>query len=1244
MHFYTACFFFILAFAAVNGNVVKRVRDDPLLDQIKSRIQEKSEISTYTIGASLASMLNTTLQVPEFSITNISFNLNGDTLTVTCGARIWDNQASVFSTMIFTSNGTTVSLAMSFKIAGSIQTWFKFVSHDGFGKPIPRWLSEITASQTVEFVICTASGSTLGKQGVTLEADVTIINGTLLEAIKRLKPSATGLDVDASLYIPMFGGDPSDISMDLKATGGSYSLSKNIEVVSLEIDVTLPESIEIIAGLQITLHPNGQEEVVSATVSANFVNSGTFTLEGDITSNWSHPFGIKWLTITSAECKIVFQGLSLQSLSINAVGSVTWSPRQANFIISISGDDLEDILLAAENIPCDKTVDRVYSDITGKSIPQILKEVQLTGNADFAISTYDGPQFQKGFTFEIDATVTQGNIIKAIQHLVKNVTSTTWTYDFSLYVTIFGGSPDRIEAALVENGPYQVTKSISGNEFVLDLNLNTENPQLTLTADLTAKVRGNQTVQFQAYADVSGGNEQVEFKGTLQSDWVAPLGQKWITIKTGGDIDLVLGGDDYGQLSIHADCLVDFYSTTQPVTVDGQIGGEDLADDYFKLSNFPVTKQTITLMYQHVFHKTPPAILNEMNPQGTAMISLSTYDGPVQEGFTFETVVTITDNGDLWKASKYLNPNPSQLNFDFYFYAGHLFSENWEVDIKLTEQGAFKMTKTITCESYSMNFDLSDAPDIQLAVDLSIVVKRQPDPLGVSVTADFNAGAESLSFTGSITNWEHPFGRQWLNITTASVSFVLSASAGVESLDFSGSGVFRFNGKTVQYGSGTISVSFNNDFTDATLTVSLTDQWTIYEISKDVLGNEPSELVKDIEVNDQVSMSFSLSTSMGVTLSVSAQVTGGLQSTFKKYNYWWDHPGNTFSVSVSLPIFSSNPLGISIALTYSGQNITISKHIWFDALTFSLTVEPFAVSITSTFFTEFNKNPITTYQVSGSFQSDLSFLGWGAMEGVWRDPFGIKGFNLSNVILEIGFNPSDCATSACISDLGFGAEMFFIHDTIQFDGNAAFPDFWDVFLFGSFKKNENSNGLLALPDASGSLAILDIANEWTLVNPSKPVNTKGIPKDWSLQEASFYFAPIDGTFGPIHYAAGFGITGTMTIVGITVSGSVNCTDGAGFNCDFAFHCALTPSQLWEAIKHALVEDGSTTDSFDFFDVHSVSLTNWSEKNSAASVHPRWQIAMTVWDKSHNLDFDTPQAELSNPFKDFYDKYIKHLFG
>jgi len=245
--------------------------------------------------------------------------------------------------------------------------------------------------------------------------------------------------------------------------------------------------------------------------------------------------------------------------------------------------------------------------------------------------------------------------------------------------------------------------------------------------------------------------------------------------------------------------------------------------------------------------------------------------------------------------------------------------------------------------------------------------------------------------------------------------------------------------------------------------------------------------------------------------------------------------------------------------------------------------------------------------------------------------FGIKGFALSDVILEFGFNPTMCAVTACISDLGFGMGMTFADSIIKFDGNAASPDFWDIFLYGFFENKARA------------LTVCQVIDEWNSIHPEAPISKYGIPPAWAINEVSFYFAPVSGMFGPITYAAGFGITGNMIILDMNIFLSLNCTDSAGFACNFAFDVTIPPKQFEDLLKHEVELLYPPPMEYVIFSLKYVDLSAWAQRDVAAGLQPRFRLGIEIFDAHKYLDFHVPQGQLGGSFHDFFIKWLKSLF-
>jgi len=150
-----------------------------------------------------------------------------------------------------------------------------------------------------------------------------------------------------------------------------------------------------------------------------------------------------------------------------------------------------------------------------------------------------------------------------------------------------------------------------------------------------------------------------------------------------------------------------------------------------------------------------------------------------------------------------------------------------------------------------------------------------------------------------------------------------------------------------------------------------------------------------------------------------------------------------------------------------------------------------------------------------------------------------------------------------------------------------------------------------------------------------------------MNQVSFFLAPEDGTFGPIHYKRGFGVTGIMELLSMYIYVSLNCT-GATLTCDFAFDVTFSLSLFEKMILHELKGDRDdllieNNETYTFFKLNSVQLSKWSQQNIAYGTHPEWALSMTVLNKPKVHTFNVRQYELSHSFHTFFVNWLKHLF-
>jgi len=175
------------------------------------------------------------------------------------------------------------------------------------------------------------------------------------------------------------------------------------------------------------------------------------------------------------------------------------------------------------------------------------------------------------------------------------------------------------------------------------------------------------------------------------------------------------------------------------------------------------------------------------------------------------------------------------------------------------------------------------------------------------------------------------------------------------------------------------------------------------------------------------------------------------------------------------------------------------------------------------------------------------------------------------------------------------------------------------------------------------LSVFDVATEWNKINPGSIVPTSLLSPTWGITSASFYFAPEDGTFGPISYKEGFGVTGNIILLDMDVYLSLNCTDGSGFSCNFAFDTNFNLGVFTNMILKELGLIYGEKAGQIVFSLSQVQISQWSQQQTSKGVDPRWNIDITIFGNTNRLDFTMPQYSLQQSFHSFFTTWLKHIF-
>jgi len=718
----------------------------------------------------------------------------------------------------------------------------------------------------------------------------------------------------------------------------------------------------------------------------------------------------------------------------------------------------------------------------------------------------------------------------------------------------------------------------------------------------------------------------------MRGSWNDPLGLSWLTI-TSAEVDLVIGASvTVDKFSIDGAGSLSF--STSPADLDFSINGEGQV--LLAVSGIPIS--SAGSLFHSVVGSNLPSQLHEISTQGTVSFAVATYSsGAANRGFTLSAQATVTEGGTFSRAAKALGQDSSSQSYSFSFFSP-IFDDPALVSLSLTETGAFRLAHSIECDSYSIKFAVaSSGVSVSLATEVAVTFKEQSGPVVFDITGQWQ-GEDSVEFSGSLKGtWPQPFGLSWLSISAATIDLSVSAGCAL-SLSVSAAAQLTFEHSSTQ---ATLSISTSETFVDVTVSATVASQFTLGDVAKTLVGRA-FEVLDDVIQPSDVQVSLVLSTyshgnvKEGFSIDTKGVIQGDLEQRLRGFSPKGSIGQLSFEVDLNVPLFSDNPADISLKLVFDDE-IPISKHFDYEGITFELDTLPLAISADTEFKATFTKNPPLTFDIDGEFKADGSVLLSGEMIGTWDDVFGIKGFDLSNVIVELGVNPAMCGVDFCISDLGLGFIMQMGTRTIQFDGNAAAPDYEDMFLMGAVT---GPNGM--------ALTVWDVVLEWNRMFPDWKIPERDVPQNWGLDDTSFYLAPVDGTFGNIHYHEGFSFDGGIRLLDMDLHFLIDCGDQYALGCDFNISVDLD----WDLFHHmidrellAMNQQNSTSDEPEFtvFKITDLSLSEWSAYDYSHGKLPRWQIGLTILDKPHHLDFRVEQYELASTFHQFFEKWLSSLF-
>eukprot|EP01089_Gocevia_fonbrunei_P006701 TRINITY_DN1756_c0_g1_i1.p1 TRINITY_DN1756_c0_g1~~TRINITY_DN1756_c0_g1_i1.p1 ORF type:complete len:1266 (+),score=271.82 TRINITY_DN1756_c0_g1_i1:192-3989(+) len=1214
------------------------------LQQIAYNLKSTGNFNSTTVGP-VFSELNSAFHATNLPLTNPIMEIleNPLRLEVNATTLVWF-QRTAAEFIIYYDASDNLQVGLFFDTIISLDTTWELI----FYKAAPSWLTGINGTDSSKVGFNSGSQSWISiPRGLTLLGQATVTPQSSWKKVFDVLHSENS-DITANLFIPTYSSDASQSSTLSLTDAKIITLTSDLEVTGFAVNYCGNcEQTSTVSG-HFRYFP---ENANPATLELSGIYSeeeNSLDLSGSLSTHWA-PLGLKWFTFTEAATKLSLsvEPISLVAFAIEGSAITTIDPSTPiTALFSINGTGFADALLQISDIPFSVepfNLRAIWDTITNqnetKTYPTLLDEVRVYGKGQIAITSYSSESFSRGLTLQIAAGLTADAKVLIEPLKVFNSTATSKTYDFglSLNVPFFDLQSESITFGLQETTPVDIGNNLEIQGFGVQVSyLTNVYPTIQLTSAFGVYFGEKSTttpVVFDVAAQIQGITTPLTaFTGTLSSPWVNPFGIDWLTFES-ADVGFNLAGTDLQSLTFDGSVSLSFLNGPP---VDGTLEfGESLNQWYFQLSDIDFSD--FYSVYKIITGLELPSEIDGIQVTGSGSLALSNYDlGQGPAGLTIAANVNLAADSVVHGFARYIVNENQPVNFDLSLFVPVFSATPQNILVKFAENDPIQVLRnTFICESFQIQVkvDVPNIPQFQLGAVFQLNLKHNIAPISLRLNSDWVSPQDaSISLAAEMPlNWVDPFGVKWMTLTEITGSITL-AVAGIENVELAGLATLHFSNTS----SGAVSarLDFDDNFMEAVVTVTLDNLWTIGEIASTVLLGEPlPSSLDDLTFLQETDLTVKLNTEMGVTVTATANIQNAIMNHLTRSAYFYANsslwgPDSNFAVSLSVPLFTRDPSALSVAFAIH-DNISLTPDITLMQVAFTIHLETLAVSLSTSVLGHFKRNPDLRFDFAGTFNPDGSVLVEGDMWGTWDNAFGFKGFNLSNVIGQLGLNPSMCQLDGCISDLGVGAGLAFGNYSLTFDGNAAIPDFTDIYLAGS----------TAFP-----INIKDISEVWNRINPEHPVDIASLPSDWGMVDASFYLAPEDGTFGPITYSAGFGITGMLTVLEMELYASVNCTLDS-ISCAFGFDVGISKEQFAELIRKELTHPfGSRSEAgFDFFSIDDVSLSDWSQKRVADGLDPRWVISLTILDAKHHLDFRVPQWSLASSFHDFFQQWMAHLF-
>lgn len=832
----------------------------------------------------------------------------------------------------------------------------------------------------------------------------------------------------------------------------------------------------------------------------------------------------------------------------------------------------------------------------------------------------DGVFYRRGVTLTAAATALDAG--SPLTSAVSLLNSTAGSLPFLLYAYVPAEDiGSRAWELSLSSSGLQVSPSILLSSLSVGASVvGSSAANVTARADMALTLSEGQTLALTArgdYAATGPSARRVVLQGALTRPWVHPFGVPGFTIVTAVTSMTFdsAGGSSRTRFDLVADALFDnAKSQGSLVRVRGRVDRSDIA-----------------LSFSGVRLSTLAAVLAGTAADGMVAGVLANYDGfsapdilngtAVPKGLTLYadslaptsdafggSLSAIVPRGTSWRLRGFMPLFGSSLP--------------WALTFSLDRIDLMPSVVVFRDVALRVRVEQRGPWSIALSAGLTVSFGERTNPFVAQIAGAYSSASNAATLTALIPPWPSPFGMTFwdLGATTLTVSYKFGAGAGA------GPAVALKTVAVLKFVTPPLNVSIDGGFSSGqpyfTATgVKLSDLGSV--ICSLIGGNScdimKSDVMKGLSFLDTA---FGFAVTTATDLRLPPSLLGGLKGAgpgaagrrrrlalmdgkplvgaspiiqegfrlARGLNLFADAPlqgkimdavvavfgdrfrNTTFRFGAGLPIFEPTSLD-KLFISFQTSGFPITSKVYFDGI--EVAVIPLSTSpmirVSTALAVSIDGNPdILYFSVSGAL-SALGVTVGGSMIGTWKDAFGLKGFSIGNVGLEVTINAGPVITSAALT-----ATLRFADVLVMFAGKAS-ADFTSLYIEARLER----------------LSLRNLAVFWNGFMPERlQVRLDLIPNIIDVRLALLKFAPKSGSIQGVAYSAGFAVQADIVLFGTAQCSLTAGTVQRQVSLFGAAPIALPDLQFGFDIPVAAVVDGllrfiSSVLPFDFSAINSV---------------------------------------------------------